>query len=292
VSRLLVIGALLAVLAAVGSPAGAQSAPACPASVVAQSSFDVFDVDEDLNQTTFIATHTIRVDLNLTGASVDESTVQFSVPPGVPVLGSSSPLAQRLNIDAPTRIALQPPGPGPLPITATWTQDNGSGTGSCTGSASTTIQMGAATPIRMGDPRHNKVNHVNLKFDIHWDWGTVLSKTADLRPIQVRLRGVAKAHLPGPKVPFKSITVGLRASDTSFAPDRQRKLRSPRWLVEVTAGSSGIAISGNIRGLGDRPKPVAYEVQVLQAGRLLGRLAAAGKCSVFNCTFRTVKLTR
>jgi hypothetical protein len=160
-----------------------------------------------------------------------------------------------------------------LPVTATWAQDNGSGTGSCTGSASTTIPVGAATPLRLGDPRHNKIRHVNLKYDIDWHWGTTLSSTADLHPIEVRLRGVGKAHLPGPKVPFRSVTIGIRESEASYD-GGERRLRSPHWIVGVLADHSAIAIRGEIRGLGIRDKPLGYEVQVLQGGRLIGRRAS------------------
>ena len=36
----------------------------------------------------------------------------------------------------------------------------------------------------------------------------------------------------------------------------------------------------------------AQSAAMLQAGRLVARLATAGKCDVFSCQFKTLKLTR
>jgi hypothetical protein len=58
------------------------------------------------------------------------------------------------------------------------------------------------------------------------------------------------------------------------------------------ADDSAIGLEGAGSTGGVRDTPLSYELQVLQAGRLVARLAAAGKCDVFACQFRTLKLSR
>lgn len=290
--RCLPTGAVLALVVALTSQAGAQSNPACPAGVVTPVSFAVQDVEAG-SDTTFTATHTLQVDVtfNTGGPAVDESTIQISAPPGVPVFNGGGPAGKRLDLGS-GRAAVQPSAPGPLTITATWTQDDGSSTGSnCTGSGSTTVQVGAPTPLRLSDPRHRRGIHVHLKYDIDWKWGTNIGKTTDLRPVEVRLRGVSRARLPSGKVPFKTATIALRQSDASYGLS-ERHLRSPHWFVGAEGDDSAIGLRGQVRGLGLRDKPLGYELQVLQGGRLIARLAAAGKCDDVQCNFKTLKLKR
>lgn len=291
VSRCLATGAVAAVLVALTSPAGAQSNPACPAGVVTVASFAVQDMEAG-SDTTFTATHTLEVDVTFdgTGPVVDESTIQVSGPAGVPAFNGGGPVGKRLDL-GPGRAALQTSAPGPLPITATWTQDNGSGTGNCTGSGSTSVQLQPPTPLRLTDPRHIRGEHVHLKSDLSWKWETDIGKTTDLRPVQVRLRGVSRARLPSGHVPFKTATIALRVSDASYGL-AERHLRSPHWFVGAGGDDSAIGLRGQERSLGIRDKPLGYELQVLQGGRLIARLAAAGKCDDLQCQFKTLKLKR
>jgi hypothetical protein len=274
------------------SPARAQSAATC-AGAAAPATFSAEDLEAN-SQTVLTATHSIQVELsfNSGGPSPDDTTVAFSGPPGMPLFSSpSGSVGKRLSLGG-TRVVYQPGAAGPLVVTATWLQDDGSGNGTmCSASASTTLQISPATPLRLTDPRHVRGVHVHLRRDSDWKWETDIGKTTDLRPLQIRVRGTHKARLPGASVPFKTLNVGIRLSDTSYG-GRQRSLATPHWRTIVLADDSAIGLQGNVSVGGIRNKPLSYELQVLQAGRLVARLAAAGKCDVFSCQFKTLKLTR
>jgi hypothetical protein len=272
-------------------PAGAQSAATCTGAA-APVTFSAEDL-EAKSQTVFTATHTIEIDLTFNdgGPTVDDTTTQISAPPGVPIFTGGGPVGKRLNLGG-SRVAIQPAGPGPVTVIATWLQDDGSGNGTmCSASASTALQISPATPLRLTDPRHRRGVHVHLRRDNDWKWGTDIGKTTDLRPLQIRVRGTHKARLPAASVPFKTLNIGIRLSDASYG-GRQRSLATPHWRTTVLADDSAIGLEGNVSVGGIRNKPLSYELQVLQAGRLVARLAAAGKCDVFACQFKTLKLTR
>src|SRR5262249_48136808 len=124
-----------------------------------------------------------------------------------------------------------------------------------------------------------------------WKWGTNIGKTTDLRPVQVRLRGVSRARLPGGHVPFKTATIALRQSDAGYGL-AERHRRSPHRVGGAAGDDSVNRPRGRGPGPGIRDKAVGYEVQVLQGGRLIARLAAAGKCDDVQCQFKKLKLKR
>src|SRR6476469_1157585 len=198
------IAALLALpVVATSQASGQASPPPCPANVVAQPSFDAVDLDE-VKSSTLIATHTLQVQTNFDSApplsQPDQSSVTVSVP-GATVEPRRGKLGDDLN-PGPGGLTFFSDTAGSLPVNATWTQDDGTGTGQCSASASSTLQLQAPTPL----PRlKNLFTHevINLKYTRDWSYGANLGPSADHRPVEVLFRGVHKARLPGPKVPFK-----------------------------------------------------------------------------------------
>jgi len=253
--------------------AGGQSPPPpCPAGVAAQPEFDAIDLDE-FPGTTLVATHSLRV--RVSGAPTDDITVSA---PGIQ--GTAKPGELTFFSDT----------PGPLPVNATWTQDDGTGHGTCTATASTTLQLQPATPI----PRLKtllRFQKTNLKYALNWSFGADLGPTADLRPLLVQWRGVRQSRLPGPSVPFKTLMAPLRSIDPGYHA-LPRKLPLPRMLFQLSAAKDIVGVHVDSITSTHHARPVAYDIEVSQAGRLLARFRLAGACSAFNCTMRTVKVQR
>jgi len=179
---------------------------------------------------------------------------------------------------------------GPLAVTATWTQDDGGG-GKCTGSASTTLQVQAATRMpRLKDERAVEHLHPNLKFDLLWRYGTNLGPTADLDPVTIMARGVNRPRLPGAKVPFRTATVPLRVGDPGFSGVKQRHISLPRWTVTTGGDHSAFYVDGDAQHLPMTNVPLGYEVEVFQSGRLIAHLRLAGRCNSTVCQMQTVKV--
>ncbi len=282
-------GILLAALLAFGLGVASQSrgqmplAP-CSTAVAGQPTFSASDMDELLSSR-LIATHTIQVTTDFGATLVDDGSVRFSVPPSVTVIRPHG------DVDVgPGGLIFYSEKSGPVSVTATWTQDDGGG-GTCAGSASTTLQLQRATPIgRLRNTRAVEHQHPNLKFDLLWDFGATVGRTADLDPVQVMARGVRRPRLPGAKIPFKSITVPLRLGDPRFNDAKTYRIRLPRWMIETGGDHHGFYISGDARGTTPRNATLGYEVKVLQSGRLLAHLRLAGRCNSFACDMRTVKV--
>ena len=102
-----------------------------------------------------------------------------------------------------------------------------------------------------------------------------------LRPVEVRLRGVRRARLPGPSAPVQTVTFALRKGDRGLSYDGRaiRMLRSAGWRFQATFGHSERDIRidwphypGPGRGFG-------IDLELTQAGRVIGRTRAVGRCS-------------
>ncbi len=285
----IVIGALLALGLAAASPGRGQVTPSpCSAGVAAQPTFSASDRDELSSSISsrLIATHTIEVATDFGSTLVDDGTVRFSVPAGttvIPSQGGREPWAGGLIFFSDRS--------GPVPLTATWTQDDGSG-GKCAGSASTTLQLGPASPMpRLKNLQAVEHLHPNLKFDLLWRFGVTLGRTADLDPVKVMARGVSRPLLPGARVPFKTVTIHLRVGDPGFSAVKQQLIRLPRWSVTSGGDHSAFSLGGDARGLiSTRDVSLGYEVKAFQSGRLLAHLRLAGRCNSTVCNMRTVKV--
>jgi hypothetical protein len=88
------------------------------------------------------------------------------------------------------------------------------------------------------------------------------------------------------------VTVALRSSDPGFG--KQRYLRGPRWLVtgNVNYKATYFFLDSRVKTASVHDQPVGYELQVVQAGRLMLSVREAGKCNLGGCVWRTMKVQR
>src|SRR5262249_49519053 len=143
--------------------------------------------------------------------------------------------------------------PGPVPITVTWQQFVPGSVDECSASISSTVQLQAPVPLKLSKRPKRLVS----RFQGTFVWATRLGPHADRRPIEVRVRGVRKAKLPGSRVPFKVATVALRPTDPGFA--KTRFFRTPRFLV--TARYLNFFELDAEQKVGSlREKPLGYEI--------------------------------
>jgi hypothetical protein len=282
--RLIVAGSLLTALVAMSGPAGAQGDVTCDPSRNASVTWDAVDLDAKGGGTLY-ATHTLQVTMEPTpgDAVVDDATVKLSFPPGVKVFDASTAYGKARGYGG-ERVAIASDSPGAIPVNASWSQDDLTGT--CTGGASTTLQLQPAVPLKLAKRPRRKVFG-----GPEWEWLTVVPPGGDLRPLEVRARSVKKASLPRGAQPFKTMSVGLRVSEPRFD-QGERRLRVPRLLVGVDGNNERIRIRGDMRIGSVREKPIGYELQFLQGGRQVARIRLAGRCGVFDCKLKTLKVQR
>jgi hypothetical protein len=279
--------AALSALAGLGgvlaTPTTAQSgAPPCPAPV--QAEWTAGDVVTGGG--TLVATHTIIVQVDFSDA-VDSGTVEISAPPGVALVDPNSLAGRHLDLGT-DRIAVVPDAAGPLPMTVTWQQDDLTADGGvCNGSASTTLQVQPALPLRLSSPGglggHGPV------WASGFEWRTLLGPRTDRRPLTVRVRSVRSARLPGSGVPFQTVTLDPQA-DPNFDPPAH-VLGTPGWLSTVHADRIDITVRGEPL-VGGSEAPLGYELQVLQGNRQIADIRAAGHCSWIFCSWRKLRVQR
>ncbi len=267
--------ALLAPFLLAAAPdAGAQgAAPCAPGSAGPPPSVTAEDREAGPGGT-LTATHSIDIDASFADGS-SPTDLQLSAPPGTVVRGST----------------IVSDSAGPLPVTITWTVFPPDGS-ECTASTTTTLDLQTPAPLRFGKlPRGLRPK--SAKHSAGWVLSAAVGRHTDLRPIELRYRGQARARLPGPSTPFKSVAVPLRSLEPGLG--RQRYLRSPKW--QVTARTTFhkpmfFFLEARVKTGSSHDHPVGYELQALQGGRLLIRVREAGKCNLGGCTFRTVKVQR
>jgi hypothetical protein len=279
--RYLAVVVLAAAGVATMPGAGAQGAAPCPAGTEIPTI-----TGEDLQAGSggaLTATHTIQLDVNFSNG-LGRDDLQFSAPAGVTVK-AHGPSGATLISDA----------PGAVPVTASWSEFQADGT-ECTSSASTTLQLQAPTPLEFGKlPRSLQPKLIRLHgkyYSSGYALGATIGRYTDRRPVELRLRAIARAKLPSPAMPFKVVEVALRNSDPHFGD--QRYLRGPRWLVTGHINYAGTAffLESRVKTGSSRAHPVGYELQVLQAGRLMLAVQQAGKCDFGGCVWRTMKVQR
>jgi hypothetical protein len=273
-SRRSLAAALLTGTLVMAAHAGGQSPPPpCAPRVADQPTIDVVDLDE-AKSSTLVATHSLQVsaDFFAPTAAPDESSVAVSV------AGATGRSPLTFSSDA----------PGALPVTVSWTQDDGSGRGTCSASASSTLQLAAPTPL----PRLvNRLTHqkVNLKYTLGWLFGASLGPLTDHSPVVIRYRGWRKPRLPGASVPFRTVTAPLRTGDPGYR-GSPRSLPLPRMSLHVTVAPDVLAVKLDSQTTTHHDRPVGYEIELTQGGRLIAHFRLAGKCSAFICNMRTVKV--
>jgi hypothetical protein len=269
--RFLIVALAMCLLAAHG--AGGQSPPPpCPAGVAYQPTFDALDIDE-FPGTTLVATHSVQVTVDLGGAD----NIALSVP-GID------------GVQKGNQLTFSSDTPGTVTVNATWTQLDATERATCSGSASTALQLIPATPIGRFKSR-DYGEKINLKYSLNYIFGVDLGPTADLRPLLIQWRGWRRSKLPGASLPFKTLTAPLRRGDHGYH-EEEFKLALPRMLFQMTATHDIVAVHVDSITSTHHPRPVAYDIEVSQAGRLLARFRLAGECSAFNCQMKTVKVQR
>jgi hypothetical protein len=113
---------------------------------------------------------------------------------------------------------------GPWPVTARWSHfDAGSGS-FCTASAETTLSVEAARRLRYIPARPRRGSIATL------EWRMRIGENADLRPVELRLRGVRRPRLPRRSTPVQTLTFSLRRGDRGrWWGQPERVLRSAGW---------------------------------------------------------------
>ena len=173
---------------------------------------------------------------------------------------------------------------GSYAITATWPHDDG--ITQCTATVSMNLQVQPAAPLRLS----NIYKKRGPVLTPGWDWRVIFGPHSDLRPIQILMRGVRRARFP--TGPFRTYNAAVRSGDPNWNDGDQRFLKLPRWGLSIEADNRFLAIDGKLRSGSTHEKPVGYEVKVIQAGRQLGDIRAAGKCGIFDCVLKKLKVQR
>ncbi len=271
--RCLFLAGLVAAAVAAAPDAGAQGGSPCP------PGFTTPTVSAEDRQAgaggTLTATHDIDVETDFSDGSRPD--VQVSAPAGVHVKGST----------------LISETPGPLPITLSWTELQSDGT-ECTASTSTTLQLQAPAPLTFRKlPRSLRPKLIKFHGKYHsagWALTALIGRYTDLRPLELRFRGIARSRLPSASTPFKTVMAALRDLEPGI--DRQRYLRGPKWQVtsRLNFPRTALFLEARVKTGSSHDHPVGYEFQALQAGRLMIRVRAAGKCNFGGCTWRIFKV--
>lgn len=271
-------------------PAGAQTPPACAPGVAVTPAFKAADQQDRNQATNLTATHVIAVAAVFPEGSpfsVDDSTARWTGPPGVPMFAHRD-----LNVDVgdasvASLIGFIPTAVGPLPVSVTWQQSDGTRGGVCSASASASFSITPAKPLRPGRPRGS--SSPSARDDSEYTWDTSIRADSDRRPLEVRVRSVRGAHLPGPRVRFKTFTIALRETDPGWR--ARRRMLVP--FMQVIGSNEGgfVHLLVGMRGVTANPK-LGYELELRQGTRRVGRIRAAGSCSAFGCDFRTFRVQR
>jgi hypothetical protein len=268
--RWLPLAALAALLA---GPAAADAAP-CPPGVAPTATLRASDLERDGGPLT--ATHTINLELETAdGAVIDD--FKLALPPGaVAVRSGPSP---SFRADA----------AGPVPVTATWSEYDSTSDADCSASVQATFALEAPKPLKFIAPRAGSRGISEL------NWSLRVGKASDLRPVQVRVRGVRRARLPGPSAPVQTLALGLRSGD----PGRMlfgtgRVLRSAGWRFRIGPffqSEFPIRMYKVERGRGRRG--FGFELELVQAGHRIARSRGIGSCRFTSvgplCRARTMR---
>ena len=273
-----------------GASAGAQTPPPCPAGVAVAPPLKAADSQDGNLAKNLTATHVIVVTAEFPeDGTVDDSTARWTTPAGVPVLTRRSRNADDIDLGGDNQVGLVPAAAGPLAVAVTWQQRDGAG-GQCTASAGTTLQITAAKLLRPGIPRGS--NTPNAREDREYTWSTRFGWDSDRRPLEVRVRSVRGAHLPGPRVPFKTFTIALRPTDPGWKADHRIVLPFLQVIGSYQGGITGFTqLLVGMRGVTANPR-LGYDLMLRQGTRQVGRIRAAGSCSAFGCRFSTFILQR
>jgi hypothetical protein len=222
------------------------------------------------------ATHDIDIGVSDLSDGSRAEDVKISAPAGVHVIGNDTVISDT---------------PGPVPITVSWAQVDPI---ECTGSTTTTLQLQAPAPLSFGKlPRSLQLKRIKFQGKYHnagWGLTGLLRPNTDRRPLELRLKAIARARLPKASMPFKVVMASLRDLEPGI--DRQRYLRGPKWQVTSRTNfpHTAVFVEAGVKTGSSHDHPLGLEFQALQGGRLIIRVRAAGKCNFGGCTWRTFKV--
>jgi len=270
--RLWLLAAPMALLA---GPAGAQAAdPPCPPGVAPSATLRASDLERDSGPLT--ATHTITTELETAdGAVLHDFTL--ALPLGATAVRSGPSPSFRAD------------APGPVSVTATWSEYDLNSDSNCTASVQATFTLAAAKAPKFIAPRPGSRGISELEWSLRVGGGT------DLRPVEVRLRGVRHARLPSHSAHVQTLALGLRSGD----PNRLlfgtgRVLRSAGWRFRIGPffrGEFPIRMYKVERGHGRRG--FGFELELVQDGHRIGRTRGVGSCRFTSvgplCGARTMR---
>jgi hypothetical protein len=268
----------LAAALALPAAAGAAAPPCPPGTAFAPR---VIATDFEDSRPTLVATHDIvvRAEWDFSPTAVpDEATTTWTGPVGVRRLDPRGPGARELGLTDPATAGFQPTRNSPLPLTVSWEQSDAQSGARCSASLSTTLNVVAARRPRAvfsnGIPRNRA----------SFSWEVAVGRGVDRRPIEVRFRTVNAARLPAANVPFGSVRVTFRPTDSPRRSGGTIRRPFAQVRVERVADPDGLLVTFGIRRQTANPR-LGYEIQLLQGGRRFARLRAAGSCSAFGCRF-------
>ena len=244
--------------------------PPCAPGVAPSATLRGTDVEDNGGPLT--ATHTIALSLDTSEGEVEDFEV--ALPPGAQGVTSGPSPAFRSD-------AL-----GPIPVRGTWLYFPPGSSSACRASTETVFGLAAASRIRYSAPRRRAGQMSEL------NWRLRYGENADLRPIVVRLRGTRRARLPSRSAPAQTLIYGLRRGDPGFrVTGTGRRLRSAGWRFHFDVlyeREIRIRMHGFKRG---GPKGFGFDLDFVQAGRLIGRTRAVGRCRFSSlgsiCSYRT-----
>ena len=258
----------LAAVALTGA-AGAQSGgdPPCPPGEVHATirASDVEDVGGSLT-----ATHTIGLELREGGSEVRNTT--FTLPPGARARGDR--FDPGFSLDT----------PGPARVLATWTHHVSTEEEfySCTATLERTLQLEPPRSLTFVRPIKPTIGLEYFQAQLR------AGKNADRRPVELRLRGVRRARLPGRGSPIQRVTLAFREGDEGMWVTDTRGLRAAGWrfhLGYVSRDELGIGaqILDSHRGRRGPAEGFGFTIVVVQAGHRVARIRAAGRCGYLGC---------
>ena len=266
-AALLAAGSLAVLALSAVADAQNETEPPCPPGVSAGASIRAFGgggVGGPL-----VATQTIFMEVETADGRAPDFKAEL--PPGV--------VARRSGR------AFQSDTPGPVHVRATWSDFDTVSGSFCQASAEATFQLEAARPLRYFPPKRS--SGVGADGTV---WILLVPATGDLRPVEVRLRGVKRYRAPRASTPPTVVTFALRDGDRglTYGGRAIRVVRVAGWHFDVTFGKADKLVVQMRDHRGRRP--YGMDVQIVQAGRLIGHNRFVGRCGAYGlCSRRPVR---
>jgi hypothetical protein len=225
-------------------------------------------------------------------AEADTYSAVWTLPSTFTVLPPAPVRSLRDDTDSATVEGI-PQTAGSYPATVTWTQTDGTHSGRCSGSASTSFVVTAATAPKLRRPKVTPglpdESTVKLVLPRHG---------GDLRPLEVHVRWVRAQRFPSAGARERVVTVPQLASDPAFAKLGSSVVHAGGLRIDVdptlSEGLAGLRFVVSARVSGTRQSiPFGYDLDVRQGGRTSTRLRVAGRCRFFAglVTCRTKRIS-